>query len=107
IGVAKKTLAKHYAEIIRNASAETQAILGQTGLKMAVGTPAEYLREADGSLARDGQGNPIKIREEVPPDKSVLIFLMKTRLGLKETMVNEIIDQTDDNPEFDTAGLSD
>lgn len=49
------------------------ANLAKVGFQVATGRPAEY----------DAKGN--LLRAELPPDRAVLIFLHKARLGFRET----------------------
>ncbi len=72
IGVSPPTLRRHYAQELLLGSAKAKAKLTQTAWKMAWGSPAEY--DKDGRL----------VRAEVPPDRTMVIFLCKTQLNWAE-----------------------
>lgn len=68
----KNTLVKHYKEELKLGDAKFQAMIGQTASRMALGGKAEY----------DDQGR--MVRAEVAPSERLLLFFMRTRLGLVE-----------------------
>lgn len=95
IGVSINTLRKHYMAELILGDAKVQVLLGQTSVRLALGGPAEY--HPDGKLKR----------AEVAPDKTLLIFLLKTRNGLSETLnINNLNGIDDAAREFNTVGLS-
>lgn len=101
LDISYPTLRKHYAKELVLGDAKVQTLLGEAGLTMALGRPAEYFPPGHvhaGKLAK----------AEMLPDKSLLIFLLKTRLGLIErhdiTLTGD--GRLADDAEFNTAGLT-
>lgn len=77
MSLGKTALKKHYrVELTKGVVLSKVAIL-QSGYRMSVGAQAEY----------DDQGR--LLRAEVKPDRSVVIFMMKARCGLRETTAHE------------------
>jgi len=74
-----KTLRKYYKVQFDEGFITANANIGKSGYEMAVGRPAEYDRTT-GAL----------LRAELLPDKSMNIFLSKTRLGMRETSAVEL-----------------
>jgi len=73
-----KTLRKWYADEYDQGFLQANANIAKSGYDQAVGRPAAY--DGDGRL----------LREELKPDKSMTIFLLKARLGMKETSAVEL-----------------
>jgi hypothetical protein len=96
----KNTLRKHYVEELEMGNATFQALLGQTAARVALGGPVEYFpvghRDA-GKIAK----------AEALPNTTMLIFFLKTRLGLQERVSVDLDDRRpDDGNEFNTIGLT-
>lgn len=67
------------------------------------GRPAEYAKDSSGKIQLDGAGNPIKIREEIKPDKSAIMFKLDRRWAktwgsvLRVDAISDAIEETDLN----------
>lgn len=72
VGISDETLRKHYPDDLAEGDATAQSELLRTAYQQAIGAPAEY--DKKGKL----------LREEIKPDRTILIFLLKTRCGLTE-----------------------
>jgi hypothetical protein len=96
----KNTLRKHYVIELETGNAKFQAMLGQTAARVALGSAAEYFPV--------GHPNAGKLaKAEVLPNTSMLIFFLKTRLGLQERVSLDVEDRRpDDGNEFNTVGLT-
>jgi hypothetical protein len=97
----KMTLRKHYTAELQIGDAKFQAMLGQTAARVALGGPAEYYPKSHLTMA--GQ----LAKAEVLPNVAMLIFFLKTRLGLQERVSLDLEDRRpDDGNEFNTVGLT-
>lgn len=103
IGISPTTLKKHYSKELLLGEVTVQTLIGQTSLRVALGSPAEYYPmdharpELRGKLAR----------AEVPPDGKMLMFFCKTRLGMTPILgVADMNPGKPDDLEFNTAGLT-
>lgn len=92
--IAERTLQKHYVLELAVGDALAKGRLGEALYQMAVGAPARY----------DEAGN--QIQAERLPNSTLLIFLGKTRLGLKEHTVIESPADGGRDLEHGTAGLT-
>jgi hypothetical protein len=101
IGISAPTLRKHYGKELMIGDAKVQAKLGEAGLTMALGSPVQYYPPGHVHAGK-------VMRAEVLPDKAVLIFLMKTRLGLREQVDLSLSEEgrRPDDAEFNTAGIT-
>lgn len=72
VGIGTAIIDKYYRDDWEDGHASGNVRLRVSGFQMAVGRPNEY--DKDGKL----------LRAELPPDKSMAIFLHKARLGYKE-----------------------
>lgn len=77
IGLGRTTVGKHYKTQLKAGVVKSKVAILNSGYRMAVGADAVF----------DATGN--KVRDEVKPDKAVLIFMMKARCGLSETTRHE------------------
>lgn len=105
IGISKNTLRKHFARELLLADVKVKTLIGQTGLRVGLGSPAEYYPQT----LPDGSPHPqagLLRRAEVQPDRSVLIFLMKTRLGLVERYPDGEKLPGGDEAEHEVVGLT-
>lgn len=73
VDLGRTTVGKYYKAELKAGVIKSKVAIMNSGYRMAVGAEAVY--DARGKL----------LREEVKPDKSVLIFMMKARCGLRET----------------------
>ena len=97
-GLSINTLRKYYMAQLVLGDAQVQAQLGQMAVRMALGAPAVY----------DESRNVL--RAEVLPDKTMLIFMLKARLGFSERVDLNLLrpgEQANENgDEFNTVGIS-
>jgi hypothetical protein len=100
IGVSAPTLRKHYSRELIIGDAKVQALVGESILTNARGAPAEYYPP--------GHVNAGKLaRAEIPPNPSLLKFLGRTVLGLRESVDLNLNDRRDFDPaNSDVAGLT-
>ena len=77
VGLGRTAVGKHYKTQLKAGVVKSKVAILNSGYRMAVGAEAVF----------DAKGN--KVRDEVKPDKSVLIFMMKARCGLRETTRHE------------------
>lgn len=73
VGLGRTTVGKHYKAELKAGVVKSKVAIMNSGYRMSVGAEAVY----------DARGRVL--REEVKPDRSVLIFMMKARCGLRET----------------------
>lgn len=107
LGISKNTLKKHYARELLASDVKVKSMIGNTLLRVGLGSPAEYYPTEFDPQTRQALPPRLK-RAETVPDKTVLIFLGKTVLGLIES-VALMEAKGDINPEdavHDTAGLT-
>ena len=90
-----KTLRKYYHDFWEDGYYQANANIGKSGYQLAVGRPAEY----------DDKGR--LVREELKPDKSAAIFLMKARLGMSETQRVEHTGGAFDPAQLNLSALTD
>ncbi|WP_412545807.1 hypothetical protein [Maricaulis sp. MIT060901] len=78
LDISEPTLRKHYGAVLRRASIEANARVGESLFRQAAGAPAQY----------DENGK--KVRDEQLPVPSVGIFWAKCRMGWKPTERMEV-----------------
>lgn len=76
------TLTAHYDQELKSAKGEYLSRVAQMAFAMALGRPAQY----------DAEGR--QLRAEVKPDRAMVMFILKTQGGWKETSVVEVSDPT-------------
>lgn len=81
-GISVPTLAAHYREELDLAKPRRLAQVAGMAFQMALGRPARF--DAEGRL----------IQSEIRPDKTMVMFILKTQAGWKETSVLELADPT-------------
>lgn len=103
VGVSLMTLRKHYITELMMGDAKVQGLIGQTSLRVALGSPAEYY--PDDHPRKELRGKLAKAERE--PDTSMLQFFMKTRMGLVPHIGLDLdpFGKTEDL-EFNTAGMT-
>lgn len=98
IEISTSTLRRFYMRELVKADAKVQALIGQAQLTVALGAPAVY----------DDKGN--MLREELPRNTSMLIFLGKSRMGQRDGGPGQVESgaSPDDGAsfEFGTTGLT-
>lgn len=102
LGISKNTLKRYYARVLIEANTKVQALLGQTLLKHALGSPAEYYPATHPDEALRGK----QMRAEVPVDKTLLIFACKARLGYSDRVMIDDNRNENGGDEFGVVGLT-
>lgn len=99
IGISTPTLRKYYSRELLLGDAKVQALIGESILTNARGAPAEYYPP--------GHVNAGKLaRAEIPPNASLLKFLGRTVLGLRESVDLNLNDRRGFDAENNVEGLT-
>lgn len=102
IGVSPSTLERHYLKELLTGDVTVQTLIGQTSMRVALGSPAEY-------YPLDHQRPELRgklMRAEVPPNDKLLMFFLKTRLGMIPHLGLDLNPGNPEDVEFNTAGLT-
>lgn len=78
------TLHKYYAVEFARGQASGIAALCECAMRGALGTPAVHK-----VVSKDGHTTIEEVTEEIPPDRTLQIFLLKTRAGYREVIPTE------------------